>query len=91
MIGNRQYQRLSKIGQRQAEWLHDTHRPGRVLIEMIPDGAFQHGHIDRAIGTRGADFLTKMSDRGGGIPSPPQTGDRRHARVVPSGYDILIN
>ena len=91
MVGDYQHQRLSKIGQRQAKWLHDTHRPGRVLIEMTPDGTFQHGHIDRAIRARGADFLTKMSNRGSGIPSPSQTGDGRHAGVVPSGYDTLIN
>ena len=62
-----------------------------MLVKVISDGALEHGHIDRAIGTGGADFLAKMTDRSGGIPSAPQAGNGWHARVVPSGDDILVN
>ena len=91
VIRYRQHKRLSEVGQGQPKWPHDTHRPGRVLVKMIPDGALEHRHIDCAIRAGGAYLLTEMPDRGGGIPSAAQPCDGRHAGVVPSGDDLLVH
>jgi hypothetical protein len=91
MIRHSQHHGLSKISQRQSKRLHDTHRPGRVLVEMVPYGTLQHRHIDRPVRAGGTDLFTEMPYGGGGITSAPKTRDSWHAGVVPSGDDILIN
>ena len=90
MIRHGQQHGLSKISQRQAKRLHDAHRPGRVLVEMVPYGTLQHRHIDRPVRAGGTDLFTEMPYGGGGITSAPKTRDSRHTGVVPSGDDILV-
>ena len=56
----------------------------RILVQIITNGGFEHGHIDGGIGPGNADHIAKLAQAGGGIATTAQTGDGRHARIIPT-------
>ncbi len=48
-------------------------------------------HVDEAVSLGDADALAEGPDRLGRVSAPPQTGERRHARVVPARHVLALD
>ena len=56
----------------------------RRLVEHFANGIFEHADIDHAVGLGDADALDEIADRGRRHAAAAQSGERRHARIVPA-------
>ena len=71
---------------RDFERLEHRHAPQRALVERLAHREFEHADVDQAIGLGDADALDEIADRFRRHAAPAQTGDRRHARIVPARH-----
>jgi len=79
------------IRQHQLERMQNTHAARRVLIQVIANSVFEHGHVDNAIGARRSHHVAESPDGGGRKAPTTHTGYGGHPRIVPAGHYVLIH
>ena len=60
------------------------HAPQRGLVEKLANAEFQHADIDHAVGFGDTDTLDEFADRSRRHAAPLQSGNGRHARIIPA-------
>jgi len=79
------------VFQHDFDWPEDRHHARRALVQIFAQAMFEHGDVDGAIALGYADAFTEVTDRFRRIATPPDTGQRRHARIVPAVHMALID
>ncbi len=62
----------------------NRHGPGRAVVEVFANATFEKTDIDTAALFRNTDSFTEVANRRRGIAAPAQTGQSRHAGIVPA-------
>ena len=61
-----------------------THAPLGAAVQLIAEAVLQEGDLLGVVAPGHADPFAEGADRGGSVTPPPQSADRRQARVVPA-------
>ena len=85
MVGSLQYffVLLGQVLDHQTHRTQYRHGTRRILIQIVPNAGFQHAHFHGVFLLGHTDTLTKLANGRRGIATTTQTGDGRHARVIP--------
>ena len=75
---------LLPVGQIESQRLDDCHCPRRLALEVVAQCDVQAGVVGPAASLAGTRALGQQAQAAGGVATPPQAGDRGHARVVPA-------
>src|SRR5262245_46816292 len=60
-----------------------------MAIQIFAHGVLEQRDVDDVFLLRNTDTGAEVADSLGRIPPPAQTSERRQARVVPSGHELL--
>ena len=82
---------LGQIGQHHLQRTQHGHGTRRAQLQIFADAEFEHGHIDHAIALAQADAVAEVANRGRRVAATTQTGDGRHARIIPAVYQLLVH
>ena len=67
---------------------HDTRS---ALVQILADEVLQHGQFERAAGLRNSDGGAEIADRFRCVAATANTGEGRHARIVPAADQFLLH
>src|SRR5207244_2697833 len=73
------------------KWPQNRHDPGRMSVQIFPQGVFKHGDIYSTVPLRYTNALTKVSNRFGSVAAAAVPGQRGHSRIVPSADMTLLH
>ena len=80
-----------EIGQHDLDRIEHREAAEGFLVQLVADGVFEHGHVGQAVELGHADVVGEPPHRGGRHAAAAQTGDGRHARVIPAGDNFLLH
>ena len=66
-------------------------RPSRPSIQILADRVLEQGDVDDVFLLRDADAGAEVANGFRRVPAPPDAGDRRHPRIVPSRDELLLD
>ena len=65
--------------------------PAGVAVQILPNRVLEQGDVDDVLLLRDADAGAEVADGLRRVPAPPDAGDGRHPRVVPSRDELLFH
>ena len=77
---------FGKVRDHDRQGIEYTHNAHGSAVQLLANEVLQQFYLQGAVGAGDANVLTKIAQRLGRHASPPLTGERRHARVVPAVY-----
>ncbi len=82
---------FGKIRDDDFQRIQHSHDAGGTRVQIFADAMFEQRHVDHAFLFRDTDSLCEIAHGFRRITPAAQSGDRRHARVVPPVNDILLH
>jgi hypothetical protein len=79
------------IGDHQLQRSKDRHDARRTLVQVVANAVFELRDIDHVFFFRDTNPRAEVANRFRRVATPPQTGDGRHARIVPSRDVTLLH